>query len=78
LQDLDFKIEVFEVAGGAIESWSYITARLSSYIPFFKNVLPSFLYYFSSYVANIAYVEKKFKVLNELFPLSYFVVARKP
>lgn len=77
LEASEFEIIEFKIIGGAIESWSYITARLSSYIPFLSLFLPSILYHISLRIARIPLLKCKLSVLNALFPLGYFVVAKK-
>ena len=77
LEDSVFEIIEFEIIGGAIESWSCMTARLSSYIPLLSLFLPSILYHFSLGITKIPFLKTKLNVLNSLFPLGYFIVAKK-
>ena len=77
LEDNNFEIIKFEIIGGAIESWSYITARLSSYIPFLSLFLPSIICHICFGIARISWLKRKLSVLNGLFPLGYFIIAKK-
>lgn len=77
LKSSGFKLEIFEVVGGALEVWADITAKLSFYIPILGKFLPQFLFYSIFMLKNNGYVQRKFEVLDQTFPLGYFVVARK-
>jgi SAM-dependent methyltransferase len=77
LNDVRLEIEVLEIVGGAIESWCYLTSRLSSYVPIVKSFLPLSLYYLSRSITSFKVINEKLNTLNSIFPLGYFIVARK-
>ncbi|WP_414568116.1 methyltransferase domain-containing protein [Nostoc sp. CCY 9925] len=77
IASIGFKLELFEVVGGAIESWSYMTANLSTYLPVIKRIVPIMLFYFVLQLKKSNYIRKKFQVLDSLYPSGYFYIARK-
>ncbi|WP_066377203.1 MULTISPECIES: class I SAM-dependent methyltransferase [unclassified Anabaena] len=77
ISSVGLKLEVFEVVGGAIESWSYMTANLSRFLPLIEKILPIMLFYFVFLLKKSNYISKKMKTLDSLYPSGYFCVARK-
>lgn len=77
IENAGFKIEVFEVVGGILETWSDLTSKLSSYLPFLNRIIPKSLYLLIILFNKIAWLKKKRYFLDRLFPLGYFIVARK-
>jgi SAM-dependent methyltransferase len=77
IEDAGFKIEIFAVVGGALETWSDITGKISIHIPIIGKFLPKFLYHFSNSMKKINFIKTKFAYIDSLLPLGYFCVARK-
>lgn len=77
LENASFKLEVIEPVGGALETWSDLTIKLSSYFPIIKYIIPWILFNSAFKLSKISFVKAKFEQLDLAFPLGYFVVARK-
>lgn len=77
LDNAGFKVEVFEVVGGILETWSDLTSKLSSYLPFLSLIIPKLLYLLIILANKIVWLKNKRSFLDRLFPLGYFIVARK-
>lgn len=77
LRNSNFEVEVLEPIGGLLETWADITAKLTSYIPGIKHFVPWTLFSLVFLLRNVKFIKSRFEQLDKLFPLGYFVVARK-
>jgi SAM-dependent methyltransferase len=76
-QTTNFKVEVLEVVGGSLETWTDITSKISSYVPIFRAILPRGLFELICLLRKSRFLNRKLATLDTLFPTGYFMILRK-